>query len=340
MSVFKEDSAPAFVLVLLVVLLGACANPEPSPYLPGARGDYLGEIPPAREMKVFAPGLITFGTHEHHLVMTPDGQEIFYVIADRYRQHHTIIQVRREGDNWRRPEVASFSGEYNDFAPTPHPDGTALLLCSNRPLPGEPGEPGDVNIWSVKRTPDGWGEPLPLPGRVNDDSGEYNPTLAADGTLYFQDHDGTSVEIFRAVPVDGSYPVPEKVEVINTPYPEIGPLVTPDGGTLIFSSSRPGGEGDLDFWVSFLGNDGRWGEPNNLGPSINTPSADAIITLSPDGKYLFFTHFMALDPDRLKRQPYEELVRLLGGPENGDGTVYWISSEILNGDGHRPVPRS
>jgi len=332
-------AGPASILTV-GLLLFACGETAPSPFLPGAEGDYLGEAPPDREMRIFAPGVITFGTHEHHLVLTPAADEMLYVIADRYRQHHTIIRVRRQGERWLLPEVAPFSGEYNDFAPTPTPDGAYLLFCSDRPLPGEGLEPGDVNLWRVDRTAKGWGPPYPLPGEVNDDSNEYNPTVALDGTLYFQDHDETGVDIYRAelltkrsdgadVP-DGVYGAPERVEELASPYPEIGPWVFPDGRTLVFSSPRPGGEGDLDFWAAFRGDDGSWSEPLNLGPSINTPSADAIITLSPDGRYFFFTNFRPIDPDRLENRSYEELLRLLRGPENGDGTIYWISSSVLD----------
>jgi hypothetical protein len=293
-------------------------------------------MPPGAEMKVFAQGVVTFGTHEHHLVLTPAGDEMLYVIADRSRRHHTIIRIRRRGERWLHPEVAPFSGEYNDFAPTPTPDGASLLFCSNRPLPGEAPEPGDVNLWRVDRTADGWGPPLPLPGEVNDGSNEYNPTVALDGTLYFQDHDEMGVDLYRSALLaeepdgrGGAYGPPEKVEELAEPYPEIGPLVFPDGRTLVFSSPRPGGEGDLDFWASFREDDGTWSQPRNLGPSINTPSADAIITLSPDGRYLFFTNFRGIDPDRLRNRSYDELVQLLRGPENGDGTIYWISSSVL-----------
>lgn len=324
------DVVCAGVAALLLSLPSGCTREKASVFLPGATGDYLGEDPPAAEMKIFGQGLITFGTHEHHLTFTPGGREMFFVIADRYRRHHTIIRIRRQGAQWLHPEVAPFSGTFNDFAPTPSPDGKTLLFCSNRPLPGASGEPADVNIWAAHQTAEGWGEPEPLPGGVNDGSNEYNPTLAADGTLYFQDHDEGGVDIYASRLVDGAYTEPVKLEGINTPYPEIGPFVSPDGGTLLFSSARPGGEGDLDFWVSFSEADGSWREPVNLGPRINTPSPDAIVTLSPDGKYLFFTNFTGIDPDRLKNIPYRQLVDRLRSAENHDGTLYWISSSIID----------
>jgi outer membrane protein OmpA-like peptidoglycan-associated protein/tetratricopeptide (TPR) repeat protein len=47
------------------------------------------------------------------------------------------------------------------------------------------------------------------------------------------------------------------------------PSMTADGRTLFFSSDRKGGKGEADIYmVSFDGNN--WGEPQNLGPEINT----------------------------------------------------------------------
>ena len=75
-----------------------------------------------------------------------------------------------------------------------------------------------------------------------------------------------------------------------------------------------------------------YGEPEKAaGGNTRGTEIGPVITLSPDGEFFSFTNFIAMDPDRLRGQPYEELVRLLSGPENGDGTLYWISSSVLEG---------
>ena len=52
----------------------------------------------------------------------------------------------------------------------------------------------------------------------------------------------------------------------------IQPFVTADGKQLYFSSTKPGGEGGNDIWVSDLGADGEPVNSKNLGKSINTPA--------------------------------------------------------------------
>jgi Tol biopolymer transport system component len=294
-------------------------------------GPYLGQELPGLEPEVFAPGVISFGTHEHHLVISPNNDEIFYVVADRYRKHHIILQVRRNGDRWQTPEVAPFSGTYSDFAPMFSPDGSWLLFCSNRPITAD-AEVSDFNIWQVDRKDGGWSEPTVLPSPVNDETNEYNPTITADGTIYFQDHDETGVDIYRTRPFsNGEYSKPEKLgEAVNSAATEIGPWVTPDETVLMFTSDRDGGVGRLDFYACRGDGEGGWQPAVNLGPAINTPYSEAIITVSPDGKHLFFTGFAGLETEDLRGQNYSSILNLLRSPRNGDGTLYWVSADLVD----------
>jgi hypothetical protein len=69
---------------------------------------------------------------------------------------------------------------------------------------------------------------------------------------------------------------------------QVGELhISTDGSGLYFHSSRPGGVGDMDIWVSKLVN-GEWGEPENI-TVVNSPHADGWPFLSQDGTELWFT---------------------------------------------------
>jgi len=56
---------------------------------------------------------------------------------------------------------------------------------------------------------------------------------------------------------------------VNTPGWESQPSLSADGRTLYFVSNRKGGYGGYDIWKSRLTEKG-WGEPENMGPNINT----------------------------------------------------------------------
>ena len=61
-------------------------------------------------------------------------------------------------------------------------------------------------------------------------------------------------------------PLPFNSDAYNTGH---GAL-TSDGKKLYFVSDRPGGMGGTDIYVVKRQSDGSWGEPKNLGPSVNT----------------------------------------------------------------------
>ncbi|MDB5258527.1 MAG: ompA [Chitinophagaceae bacterium] len=79
---------------------------------------------------------------------------------------------------------------------------------------------------------------------------------------------------------------------INSPYPEMGPLVSPDGKTLYFSRrgdpKDKGGKGDLeDIWYSEWNESTQtWGEAKNMGAPLNNDGPNFINSISPDGNTL------------------------------------------------------
>lgn len=310
------------VSTALIIFLFGC-KPENNNF--NDSNNYFGQQPTDSIPLVFAPGIISFGNHEHHLTFMPDYTELFYVIADKYRKHHIIITMKRENGRWLDPEVAPFSGNYSDFAPTPSPDGKYLLFCTNRPLPDDTAEVGDFNIWKVNKNKNGWSTPEPLPFPVNDETNEYNPTIASNGNLYFQDHDNFGVDIYFSEFSESKYSFPVKLpSTINTPYPEIGPWISPNDSILWFSSDRPDGFGGMDIYYSKKDFSGNWLEAINLGEKINSPYGDAIPTLSPDQKQLFFVSFRPIEIS-LKNKNYSEIISILNSPENGDGAIYFTS---------------
>jgi hypothetical protein len=82
---------------------------------------------------------------------------------------------------------------------------------------------------------------------------------------------------------------------INSEYADYVPLISPDENTLYFTSRREGSTGNLkdaygnyyeDVYVSTRTEDGKWSEPKNIGPPINTNTHDACVALSFDGNQM------------------------------------------------------
>ena len=76
--------------------------------------------------------------------------------------------------------------------------------------------------------------------------------------------------------------------LVNTPEAEYGPLILPDGNTLLFTSNREknrNGTYKEDIYMTKK-DAGKWNVPEKLA-TINTDQNDAAASVSPDGKTLF-----------------------------------------------------
>ncbi|SFO16465.1 WD40-like Beta Propeller Repeat [Algoriphagus ornithinivorans] len=65
------------------------------------------------------------------------------------------------------------------------------------------------------------------------------------------------------------------------------PAFSPDGNTLYFASTRPGGFGGIDLYKATKLANGDFGNAVNLGPNINTPGNELFPRMAPDGKFFF-----------------------------------------------------
>ncbi len=69
---------------------------------------------------------------------------------------------------------------------------------------------------------------------------------------------------------------------------ESNPHVTSDGQLLFFTSDRPGGFGRHDLYMSVRTANNTWGQPQNLGPTINTAESEDQIWVSADQQTIYF----------------------------------------------------
>lgn len=78
-------------------------------------------------------------------------------------------------------------------------------------------------------------------------------------------------------------------DVINTKHDEISASINNLSKEIYFASNKPGGFGGTDLYVTRLLPNGDWGEPQNLGSTINTIYDEDFPVLSQDGKILYFS---------------------------------------------------
>jgi len=189
------------------------------------------------------------------------------------------------------------NSSYNEFAPCISADGSTIYFSSNLP-----GTIGYTDIWITTRPTkdDPWTDPMNLGSTINSNSYEWLPHISADGLkLYFHsDRPGGSgyMDLWVATRKtsernpEGYWTEPQNLgSTVNSAHHDASPYITDDGIEFFFTSDRPGGLGDHDIWMmKRVTTEESWGEPVNLGPTINSASRDRMGCLSPDGLILFF----------------------------------------------------
>ena len=297
---------------------------------------------PLSHATLFVPGVISTGDYESHATFTPDGHEIYFLkMAPNFSRWSIFVSHYKNGA-WSQPEVAPFSGQYQDADPYITADGKHFYFISDRPV-----KPGDErqshhDIWVMDkndaRSPRGessvpsadWSAPRHLPAPINSDADEYYPMVLKNGTLYFgSERKGCNgpCDIFRAVPQkDGSYSVENLGAPINTAAGEYEAFVTEDEQLMLLAViKRPDSVGEFDLYLSRKQADGKWSEPTNLGPEINSSARELSPKLSPDGKYVVWmsTRSPALPPKPNQRTT-AQVLQDLHSPGNGIGDIYQI----------------
>ncbi len=253
---------------------------------PVLKGDLLGQSPPDSLPAIFAPGIVSVeGRYEYGLAVSPDGNEIFFT-ADGPGEG--LMVTRRIDGVWTRPEAAHLTRagiwEFEAFYTV---DGRRVFFSA---IDTE----DKCRIWCATRDSSGWSPAEVLVSPVNDVD-VFWATFTADGTMYYTDI--KQRRIYRSKPQDGIYRQTEEAGIAIG----VHPFVSPDGTFILFN-------GQDDIYVAFRRDDETWGEPRRLGDRINSSYAETCPSLSPDGKYIFFSR-------------YNE-------PE-GKSNIYWVSSGII-----------
>lgn len=180
---------------------------------------------------------------------------------------------------------AGVNTELSEYLPSFTADGETLIFTRlDR----------DEDFFTATKDANGaWqtGEPLT---DINTDDNEGAQTVTADGKfLVFtacnrKDNIG-SCDLYFSELKNGKYTEPQLLpEGINTRQWESQPSLTPNGDALYFTSTRPGGVGKSDIFVSYRIN-GKWTNPRNLGRTVNTAGDDQTPFIHADGQTLYFS---------------------------------------------------
>jgi Tol biopolymer transport system component len=304
---------------------------------------------PAAEL--LGPGVISTGLQETSAAFSPDGGTVYFMRSDFSEKDDTIVYSQREGGRWSTPQVAPFSGQWHDSEPTFSPDGRRLYFVSNRP-PHPGGAPLEAemaghrftgtNLWYVERQEDGrWGAPVHVDGALNDGAMIYNPSVAANGDIYFSAHrsdSGRAYQIYVARRSAHGYVAPERVDLGDLAHNRMDPAIDPQQRFLLFAGDEGDAIGRADIYIAFRQPDGRWSKPEHLGGDVNSEALENAPALGRRFGELYVSS---------SRQPAmafpktgddaRSLQQRLSGPLNGSRNLWRLDiSDVLRTHGITP----
>jgi len=205
------------------------------------------------------------------------------------------------------------------------------------------------SIYAAIRDPEGkFSEPFPFLTEITTEYNESTPVFTKDGkTLYITGNNyskdkklkkdnGTLLKIYRAELINDMWTNLTELPFCGDDYDVAHPTLSPDEKTLYFVSDMPGSLGETDIWkVEVYDNGRRFGQPVNLGPTVNTIKRESFPFVSKNNELYYASNgklglggldvFVSVITDDGK---YEEAVNV-GKPINSpmDDFAFFIDSE-------------
>lgn len=127
---------------------------------------------------------------------------------------------------------------------------------------------------------------------------ESTAVFTKDGkTMYFtrnskkndNENKESILKIYRAKLVNNDWSDIEELSINGSNFNTAHPALSPDEKTLYFASNRPGTHGSSDIFKTEILENGKFGEPVNMGTSINTEGRETFPFIAESGELYFST---------------------------------------------------
>ena len=257
------------------------------------KGEYLGQTPPNEKALVFAPNFISTEEYEFGSVFNKAGN-IFYYGVDTGNQSE-IRMSRLENGKWTQPQIILSHPDFGFNDPFLSPDESRLYFISQKPLQDSV-DRNDYNIWYVQKENESWSDPISAGPMINTKGNEYYISFTHDGTMYFSSNknaggdNGNNLDIYYSKFKNGDFQKAVVLgDAINTEHYEADVFIDPQEEYIIFCSTRPGGLGRGDLYISFKNDTGAWTDSVNMGEKINSKHHELCPFVTADGQYFFYT---------------------------------------------------
>jgi outer membrane protein OmpA-like peptidoglycan-associated protein/tetratricopeptide (TPR) repeat protein len=176
----------------------------------------------------------------------------------------------------------------SEYFPSLTIDGTELIFTRRLNSFNE-------DFFYSRETGQQWQKARPMEGNVNTEQNEGAQNISQDGQwLVFtgcnrRDGFGSCDIYISYLEKNGWSEAINLGSRINSDQWESQPCLSPDKRDLYFASRRHGGYGGADIYVSHLQENGKWSDPENLGPEVNTSGDEQCPFIHADNQTFYFT---------------------------------------------------
>jgi hypothetical protein len=272
-----------FILFALFIMLSEICYLQPIP----TDSLYLAQPRPGDSAVVFAPGLISLpGRKESCITFSNDGKSAYYSI-EFWPSPGTAFTMYSEYKNnkWSTPVNTPFTAGRMTNEPFFAFNGSRIYLSAT----SVQNQVGAVDLSYVVRNDTVWSSPISMGSPPNLSQDQWHCCIVSDTSIYFSTSNG---QIARSQYINGVYLprviLPYPINNANTTQTWGDPYVVPNENYLIFKSTRAGGYGLNDLYISYKKTNGKWTNPKNLGNKINTQYEERSGDVTPDGLYMTF----------------------------------------------------
>ncbi|OAB78608.1 OmpA family protein [Cochleicola gelatinilyticus] len=228
-----------------------------------------------------------------------------------------LENVRAIGDRYAL-ENLKINTEFSEFGMIEH--GSEVVFAAPKKQNGlltfTYGWNGEayLDLYSAEKDRMKFGDSVakPFSEKINTKLHEANAVFTKDGkTMYFtrnfyvdgkkktDENDVVHIELFKATWENDTWTNITVLPFNGENFSIEHPALSPDEKTLYFASDMPGTNGSFDIFSVAIKKDGMYGEPVNLGSTINTPQREQFPFVASDGSLYFSSNghpgFGALD---------------------------------------------
>jgi len=189
----------------------------------------------------------------------------------------------------------SINTQYPEYGAIISADESEMIFISRRPVAGGGVDQSDglpfENLYISYFRNGKWTQAQNMGEPINDKGNNATAGLSPDGQILYIYKDATGGgDIYQTFLEGDAWSKPQPMtNKINSKFHESTVSLGPDNKTLYFVSDRPGGYGDRDIYKIVLNDKAKWGDPENLGPTINTQWGEEGVDMQADGKTLYFS---------------------------------------------------